>query len=226
MMESKAYKTYLDFTTEKVIPKEARKRIKAHMKETSLTANDNIISNNPDTALELAKSISRTEAEEQEAARLVHETHKRLVIVQPTGRRRYIGVTIKDTPTTTKKKTPDQPLKLKGMEMLLDAAILTADMKKGDSRDEGELKSKEERTESNTDKGIDLQNISDEEEVQDDEWVHTSDDYVHTYDETQDVDDEKYNLINEELYNDVNVEMKDAEPPDEGKGDEKLTDTE
>ncbi|GKD07357.1 hypothetical protein Tco_1187042, partial [Tanacetum coccineum] len=105
MMESKAYKTYLDFAIGKVIPKEARNRTKAHIKETSLTANDNIIPDDSDAALELAKSISRNEAEEQEVARLVHETHERLVTKQSTRRRRQTGVTIRDTPTVTKKKT-------------------------------------------------------------------------------------------------------------------------
>ncbi|GKG10802.1 hypothetical protein Tco_0342202, partial [Tanacetum coccineum] len=80
IMETTAYKTYL-----------ARKGTKVAttiIKESSLTANDNIISEDPDAALELAKSISRTEAEEQEATRLVHETHERLVTEKPTERRR------------------------------------------------------------------------------------------------------------------------------------------
>ncbi|GJX85028.1 hypothetical protein Tco_0335802 [Tanacetum coccineum] len=88
MLESEAYKTYLDFATGKVIPKEARKRTKAHMKETSLIADDNIISEDPDTAVELAKSISRTKAKEQEVARLIHETHECLVTQHHTGRKR------------------------------------------------------------------------------------------------------------------------------------------
>ncbi|GKC30540.1 hypothetical protein Tco_1037834, partial [Tanacetum coccineum] len=79
MMESKAYKTYLDFATGKVIPKEARKRTKAHTKETSLTTNENFISEDPDTTLELAKSIIIIEAKKQEAAKAVHKTHERLV---------------------------------------------------------------------------------------------------------------------------------------------------
>ncbi|GKE72825.1 hypothetical protein Tco_1534866, partial [Tanacetum coccineum] len=81
-METLAYKTYLAFATGISIPKKARKSTTAHItpiKESSLTADDNIISDDPDAALELAKSISRTEAEEQEAARLVHETHECLV---------------------------------------------------------------------------------------------------------------------------------------------------
>nr|GFA23043.1 hypothetical protein [Tanacetum cinerariifolium] len=254
MMESKTYKTYLDFAIGKVIPKEARKRTKAQMKETSLTADDNIISEDPDTALELAKSISRTKAEEQEATRLVHETHERLVTEQPTWRKRQTGVTIRDTPTVTKKKTPAQPLKLKGMEMLLDAAIPAGDIKKaikaragskpkvpdvskamssdqesengswGESEEDDDHKSDDERTESDNDTSINLNKTDSKEEPQGDEFVHTFDDYVHTDDETQDVDDEEYVRINEELYSDVYVEMKDAEPADKDKGNREMTD--
>nr|GEX14783.1 hypothetical protein [Tanacetum cinerariifolium] len=46
-------------------------------KKVTLSADDNIISVDPDTALELAKSISKTEAEEAEVARKVHATHAR-----------------------------------------------------------------------------------------------------------------------------------------------------
>nr|GFC75935.1 hypothetical protein [Tanacetum cinerariifolium] len=188
MMESKTYKTYLDF---------------AIGKETLIL-----------TALELAKSISRTKAEEQEATRLVHETHERLVTEQPTWRRRQTGVTIRDTPTVTKKKTPAQPLKLKGMEMLLDAAIPTdvpdkskgktnninegagskpkvLDVSKamssdqesengswGESEEDDDHKSDDERTESDNDTSINLNKTDSKEEPQGDEFVHTFDDYV------------------------------------------------
>ncbi|GJS49803.1 hypothetical protein Tco_0599924 [Tanacetum coccineum] len=295
MLESQAYKTYLDYTTGKVIPKEARKRTKAHMKETSLTADVNIIPDDPDAALELAKSISRTEAEEQEATRLVNETHECLVTKQPTKKRRQTGVTIRDTPAVTKKKTPKQPLKLKGMEMLSDAAILVVDTKKAikaskhdfrsqhqagsssegaglkpevpdeskgktkdtnkggglkpqvpdgsktmssnqeskneswgesEEEDDDDRESDDERTKSDDDKSIDLNNTNDKEEAQEDEFIHTPDDYVPTDDETQDVNDEEYVCIHEDLYGDVNVEMKDVEPVDKDKGDEEMTDAE
>ncbi|GKF78253.1 hypothetical protein Tco_0230723, partial [Tanacetum coccineum] len=49
-------------------------------KKVPLSADDNIISDEPDVALELAKSISQTEAEEVKAARQVHATHARIVI--------------------------------------------------------------------------------------------------------------------------------------------------
>ncbi|GKE70127.1 hypothetical protein Tco_1528199 [Tanacetum coccineum] len=58
-----------------------------------------------------------------------------------------------------------------------------------------------------------------EEEKQDDEFVHTPGDYVHTDDETNDeskkFDEEEY----EELYGDVNISLKDAEPANKEKGD-------
>ncbi|GJZ64383.1 retrovirus-related pol polyprotein from transposon TNT 1-94 [Tanacetum coccineum] len=69
-MKTIAYKTYLAFVTRKAIHKKARKRTKdatTTMKESSLTVDDNIIPKDLDVALELAKSMSKTEAEEQEA---------------------------------------------------------------------------------------------------------------------------------------------------------------
>ncbi|GJX74120.1 hypothetical protein Tco_0312715 [Tanacetum coccineum] len=76
-METTTYKTYLAFPTGKAIPKKARKRTKTATtpkKKSSLTADDNMIFEDPGAALKLSNSISRTEAEEQEAARLMHET--------------------------------------------------------------------------------------------------------------------------------------------------------
>ncbi|GKD88247.1 hypothetical protein Tco_1363754, partial [Tanacetum coccineum] len=71
---------------------------------------------------------------------------------------------------------------------------------------------------------------NDEEETQDDEFVHTPEDYVPTDDETNDesndVTEEEYERINEELYGDVNISLTDAEPTDEEKGDMEITNTE
>ncbi|GKC35058.1 hypothetical protein Tco_1047442 [Tanacetum coccineum] len=60
----------------------------------------------------------------------------------------------------------------------------------------------------------------DEEETQEDEFVHTPEKYVPTDDETNDVDDEEYRKINEEMYDDVNVELKDVELANEGKSNQ------
>nr|GEX42143.1 copia protein [Tanacetum cinerariifolium] len=49
-------------------------------KKATLFINDNIISDDPDTTLELGKPISQTKIEEAKAARQVHATHARIVI--------------------------------------------------------------------------------------------------------------------------------------------------
>ncbi|GJY09454.1 hypothetical protein Tco_0377639 [Tanacetum coccineum] len=82
----------------------------------------------------------------------------------------------------------------------------------------------DERTESDN-----LRTSDEEEETQDDEYVHTPKDYVPTNDETNDesndVDEEEYDRIDKEFYGDVNVSLTDAEPTDEEKGDEEITDS-
>ncbi|GJZ45118.1 hypothetical protein Tco_0592714 [Tanacetum coccineum] len=52
----------------------SKRRVK---KKVTLSTDDNIISDDPDTALELGKSLSKTEAEEAEAARQVHADYKK-----------------------------------------------------------------------------------------------------------------------------------------------------
>ncbi|GJS15451.1 retrovirus-related pol polyprotein from transposon TNT 1-94 [Tanacetum coccineum] len=84
----------------------SKRRVK---KKVILFVDDNIISDDPDTALELGKSISQTEAEEAEAARQVHATHARIVtesVPEPTKRRK------------SGKVTSDPPKKLKGLPSL------------------------------------------------------------------------------------------------------------
>ncbi|GKE12570.1 hypothetical protein Tco_1416121 [Tanacetum coccineum] len=82
----------------------------------------------------------------------------------------------------------------------------------------------DERTESDNPRTSD-----EEEETQDDEYVYTPKDYVPTNDETNDesndVDEEEYDRIDKEFYGDVNVSLTDAEPTDEEKGDEEITDS-
>nr|GEZ24675.1 hypothetical protein [Tanacetum cinerariifolium] len=77
--------------------------------------------------------------------------------------------------------------------------------------DDDDQQGDDERTESDDDKSVDLNKIDDEEEIQEDKFVHTPEDYVPTDDETNNVDDEEYDRINDEMYNDVNVVLKDAE---------------
>ncbi|GKE80896.1 hypothetical protein Tco_1550896, partial [Tanacetum coccineum] len=84
----------------------SKRRVK---KKVTLSADDNIIFDDPHTGLELGKSISKTEAEEAEAARQVHATHARIVtesVPEPTKRRK------------SSKVTSDPPKKLKGVPSL------------------------------------------------------------------------------------------------------------
>ncbi|GKF19294.1 hypothetical protein Tco_0067932, partial [Tanacetum coccineum] len=79
-------------------------------KKVTISADDNIIPD-PDIALELRKSISITEAKEEEAARQVYATHARIVtesVLEPakkkTCSRSTKSVVIQDTPSAPKSK--------------------------------------------------------------------------------------------------------------------------
>ncbi|GKB37394.1 hypothetical protein Tco_0882336 [Tanacetum coccineum] len=115
------------------------------------------------------------------------------------SRKKSAGVVIRDTPdvSVSKKKASA----------------------KRDSDDDDNQQSDDERTESDDDKIADLNKTDDEEE---DEFVNTLDDYVPTDDEN--VDDEEFERINEEMYSDVNVELKDSEREGKEKDDEEMTD--
>nr|GEY91411.1 hypothetical protein [Tanacetum cinerariifolium] len=93
----------------------------------------------------------------------------------------------------------------------------------GVSDDDDDQQGDDKRTESDDHKSINLNKTDDEEETQEDEFVHTPDDYIPMNDEIDDVDDKEYDHINKEMYDDVNVDLKHVEPADEGKGDEEMT---
>ncbi|GKC51424.1 hypothetical protein Tco_1074169, partial [Tanacetum coccineum] len=89
--------------TEPAKKKNASRRVVK--KKVTLSTDDNIISDDHDAALELAKSISQTEAEEAEAARKVHATHARIMTKsvpeyakKKSGGRSSKSVVIQDTP--------------------------------------------------------------------------------------------------------------------------------
>ncbi|GJQ88874.1 hypothetical protein Tco_0000013 [Tanacetum coccineum] len=222
---SKAYPTYLAYSTGASIPKKARKWKQAATKlktTSSFTTDENIISDDTDVVL----------------------------ANKPTGKRRQTSVAIRDTPTMTKKKTQEQSLKLKGMEML--SVMLATDTRKamkaslrdlisqhqpgGSSEgagitpkvpDESQAKStdinegvgiisksEKETTESgknDDDMSIDLDETDNEEdehvddETQRDEYVHEDDEYVHEDDEYVHEDDEHVHDYMEEELNDAEI---------------------
>ncbi|GKD15811.1 hypothetical protein Tco_1204969 [Tanacetum coccineum] len=80
--QSESYQMFIKYSTEIETKPEPVKRKTASRRvvknKVTISANDNIIPN-PDVALELGKSISLAEAEEEEAAKQVHATHARIM---------------------------------------------------------------------------------------------------------------------------------------------------
>ncbi|GJZ15856.1 hypothetical protein Tco_0551533 [Tanacetum coccineum] len=99
----------------------------------SISAADNIIPEQ-NVALELGKSTSLAAAEEEEAGRHVHATNERLMMesdpepARRSTRRRPSGIAFRDTSSVSKKKSPDQSQKLKGIQTLTAKEQLAADM--------------------------------------------------------------------------------------------------
>ncbi|GKB77057.1 hypothetical protein Tco_0943952 [Tanacetum coccineum] len=213
IMETMTYKTYLAFSTGKAIPKKARKRTKiatTPKKKSSLTADDNIISEDPDAALELAKSISRTEAEEQEAVRLVHETHECLVTEKSTRIRKQTCVIFKDTLTVSKKKPLDQSQKHKGVQVMSVKEQVPDELTVGtgahdDSKDSW-------GTESDIEK-------SDEQKIKEGDvpWIYSDDDEEDDNDDDQSIDIEETDDDECTESDNKDQAMNDAEKNDEDK---------
>ncbi|GJT22037.1 hypothetical protein Tco_0891974 [Tanacetum coccineum] len=107
---------FIKYSTCQIPPKKSRGKVKRNTysnrrvkKKVTLSANDNIIFDDPDTALELCKSISKTKAKEVEVTRQVYATHAWIVtesVPEPTKRRK------------SGKVTYDPPKKLKGVPSL------------------------------------------------------------------------------------------------------------
>nr|GEV87381.1 hypothetical protein [Tanacetum cinerariifolium] len=102
-----------------------------------------------------------------------------------------------------------------------DQGYRSAAARKKVNKELGKDRCDDERTESDEDKNPNLnQNDDDKEE----EYVRTPENFESTDDENEHVDEEEYDRIDEEFYKDVNVELKDAEHGEQGKGDAEMTD--
>ncbi|GJZ52105.1 hypothetical protein Tco_0606620 [Tanacetum coccineum] len=145
--QSESYQMFIKYNTESEPEPEpvkrktsSKRRVK---KKVTLSADDNIISDDPDTALELGKSISKTEAEEAEAARQVHATHARIVtesVPEPTKRRK------------SSKVTSDPPKKLKGVPSLtLEEQEAEEDKLDDEEKNEKEVDAEDEDDETESD---------------------------------------------------------------------------
>ncbi|GKA67056.1 hypothetical protein Tco_0766864, partial [Tanacetum coccineum] len=256
---SESYQMFIKYSINQISPKKRRgKGLKGRKnllrrksasrrvvkKKITLSADDNIISDDPDAALELAKSISQTEAEEAEAARKVHATHVRIVT--------------ESIPESGKKKSGGRSLaKLKGTPSLTPAEQEAANImqalkeSKKTSRRQPGIGGSHEGTGSKpgvldestvisatTSEGTDEQDSEhsndDNDDAEKDEKDGDADDEGddHASDKQDDDDeDDKTESDEDDIYTykirvrkDKDEEMKDAEVKGSDKGDEEITD--
>ncbi|GJW90018.1 hypothetical protein Tco_0167571 [Tanacetum coccineum] len=178
----------------------------------SIFVDDNIIPE-PDVALELGKSISLAEAEEEEVIRHVHTTHESANTIQAL---KAIKKSSRSQPYTGGSSegagvTPEVPDE--STAILITSSEGTGSKEESEYSDEENVNEEvewlttdeeEERKDNDEDdRSIDIEKTNDDEET-DDEFVH-GDEYVH---------------------DDVDKEMKDAEVVDTGKDDEEITNAE
>ncbi|GKA37027.1 hypothetical protein Tco_0723592 [Tanacetum coccineum] len=201
-----------------------KRRVK---KKVTLSFDDNIIFDDPDTALELGKSISKTKAEEVEAARQVHATHARIMtesVPEPTRR------------IKSGKVTSDPPKKLRGVPSLTleeqEAAYIMQALK------ESKKTSKRQQGTRGSNEGIGtiprflnestvvfatLREGTEEEKLDDEEKDDKEGDADDEDDETESDEDDIYKYKTR-VCKDEDEEMLNAEVEDSDKGDEEVTD--
>ncbi|GKD34545.1 hypothetical protein Tco_1250054 [Tanacetum coccineum] len=243
--DSEAYQTYIALSTGTEVPKKGRGKGKGLMskkatvtpsKKGSITADDNIILD-PDVALKLGESISKTKAEEQEEARRFHETRESLVTKKTSNDEEGILTSnLKEATKASKRSyriqkqstssskgagiTPEVPDEPKGS-----SAAHVNDDDCGSDEEAEIFSSDEERIK--TEKEVAESEKADEDEQTDDEHY---DEEVHEDEEVHD-EDEKHDddkAANEETA-DENItddEKDDEEIMDTAKGDEEMIDAE
>nr|GEU55172.1 hypothetical protein [Tanacetum cinerariifolium] len=216
-------------------PKPAKKKTTSRRvvkKKVTLSADDNIISDDPNTALEFAKSIRQTEAEEAEAARKVHATHARIVteFAFESAKKKSIG---RSSKSVKKKLQTSCKLSRKVRRQSEDNQVLEAHMKElvvnqglPMSLQSSLLPQGDEQDSENSDDENDDEEKDDKDGDVDDEGNdHVSDkqDANDEDDKTQSYEDEiyKYKIC---VRKDEDVEMKDVDVEEFDKGKEKVID--
>ncbi|GJW46522.1 hypothetical protein Tco_0078168 [Tanacetum coccineum] len=214
MRNSPAYKTYLAFATRAATPKKARKFKKpaSPSKKIALVA----------VKEPTEKPVKKPAARRQSAGVQIRDTPSVSVSRRRHQQRLKEAKGGSSEGANSKSEVPDEQRGKstdtgEGTDLKPGVVdVSKADSSKseyeswGDSDDDNnddDQQSDDERTKSDNSRTSD-----DEEETQEDEFVHTPEDYVPTDDEN--VDDEEYDRINKEMYDDVNVKFKDT---DEGK---------
>ncbi|GKB31774.1 hypothetical protein Tco_0871175 [Tanacetum coccineum] len=247
--QSESYQMFIKYSTKSEPEPESVKRKtfskRRVKKKVTLSADDNIIFDDPNTALEIGKSISQTEAEEAEAARQGHVTHARIVTEsvpestkKKSGGRSSKSVVIQDTPSAPKSKPATSKTKLKGALSLTleeqEAAdimkalkeIVSATSSEGTGTKPGVPDEEKEITEENVilEWGSEQESeYSEEDKLDDEEKDDKEGDANDEDDETESDEDDiyKYKI---RMRKDEDDEMINAEVDDSDKGDEEITD--
>ncbi|GJT47721.1 hypothetical protein Tco_0973878 [Tanacetum coccineum] len=178
------------FTKRKVVKKKA-----------TISVDDKIIQ--PDIALELGKSISLAEAEEEAAAREVHDTHARIMtesVPEPARTIRQSSIAFRDTSSVSKKRTSGTSQKLKGIQSLTPAEQEAADIMKA-LKDSKKMIGRQPGTGGSDEGTGEIPGVPDESIFADaeDDNKETESDYEDIY---------KYRI---NVRKNANIEMKDAE---------------
>ncbi|GJZ39967.1 hypothetical protein Tco_0586530 [Tanacetum coccineum] len=198
----------------------------------TLSANDNIISDDPDLTLELAKSISQTESEKAKAVRKVHTTHARIVteFVPESAKKNFGGrssksVVIQDTCTLeesrrhssyeTCNRVSNEGTKMvlyQGFRIILQS--ISATSSEGTGAKPRVLDEEKDIIEEKV--------ILEWGDKQDSEFFDDDNDDVKKDNKDDDADDEGDDHIR--VRKDKDAEMKDAKVEESDKGEEKVTD--
>ncbi|GKE14913.1 hypothetical protein Tco_1422490 [Tanacetum coccineum] len=221
--QSDSYQMFIKYSTRQIPPKKSR-----------------------DVALELGKSISLTEAAEEEAARQVHATHAKIMtefVPEPT-RRRPSGITFRDTSSVALKESKKTSKRQPGTEgssegtsvsagVPNESTVIPATSSEGTEQEseyseEGDdyeniewvdTDEEEEKDDDDDDKSIDLEKTDNEET--DNEFMHSEE---NVQDDDEETDDELVHA-DEQVNDDKDEEMTNAEDADTGNSDEEITDT-
>ncbi|GJT23112.1 retrovirus-related pol polyprotein from transposon TNT 1-94 [Tanacetum coccineum] len=229
MQDSPAYKTYLAFATGAATPKKAWKFKKpvSPTKKKALVAVEEPVE----------KPVKKPAARRQYAGVQIRDTPGVFVSKKkaPTKAERSKGIELLSEAASLEEAQLKKDIKRSkrdtnihqagGSSEGADLESEVPDEPKGksidtnsDDDDDDDQQSNDESTEPDDDKSADFNKTDDKEEG---EFVHTPDDYVPTDDEY--VDDEELERINKEIYDDVNMYLKDEEPANEEEDDEEIT---
>ncbi|GJS25753.1 hypothetical protein Tco_0486373 [Tanacetum coccineum] len=238
------------FEKSKPEPESAKKKTSCKRrvkKKVTLSANDNIISDDPDAALELANFISQTKAEEAEAARKVHATHARIMTESvPKSEQEAVDImqALKESKKTSRRQpdtrgsnegtgskpgVPDESTVISATSSEETGAKLGVPNKEKDITKEkvilkwGYEQYSEVSYDDNDDVEKDDKYGDGDADDEGDDHVSDTQDADKEDDETESDEDDiyKYKI---HVHKDGDVEMKDAEGEESDKGEEKVTD--